>query len=176
MTGASANRSSIKQTEHTYSTMMHWSNSLGVNCTYCHNTQAFSAWGANSTPQRVTAWYGIRMARQLNNEYMVPLTSVFPANRLGPTGDVAKANCATCHQGAYKPLYGAAMAKFYPGMQAPVLPVDPAAAPAVPEAPALPQAAVPQAVPVKPEVKAQNKPDGNALALASALKTGVAVK
>ena len=30
------------------------------------------------------------------------------------SGDVAKVNCATCHQGAYKPLYGAAMAKHYP--------------------------------------------------------------
>ena len=100
--------------------MIHWSNSLGVNCTYCHNTQAFADWGANATPQRATAWYGIRMAREINNEYMVPLTKTFPANRLGPTGDVAKANCATCHQGAYKPLYGAAMAKHYPGMQAPL--------------------------------------------------------
>ena len=33
---------------------------------------------------------------------------------MGPTGDVAKVNCATCHQGAYKPLYGAPMAKDYP--------------------------------------------------------------
>ena len=176
MTGTSANRSSIKQTEYTYATMMHWSNSLGVNCTYCHNTQAFAAWGANATPQRATAWYGIRMARELNNEYMVPLTSVFPANRLGPTGDVAKANCATCHQGAFKPLYGAAMAKHYPGMQAPMVPVDPAAAPAAPVVPALPQAAAPQALPAKPEVKAQIKPDGGAIALVSASKAEVAAK
>ena len=176
MTGSSANRSSIKQTEYTYATMMHWSNSLGVNCTYCHNTQAFAAWGANATPQRATAWYGIRMARELNNEYMVPLTSVFPANRLGPTGDVAKANCATCHQGAFKPLYGAAMAKHYPGMQAPVVSADPAAAPMMPAAPALPQAAVPEAVPAKPEVKAQNKPDGGGVAMVSASKTEVAAK
>ena len=176
MTGTSANRSSIKQTEYTYATMMHWSNSLGVNCTYCHNTQAFAAWGANATPQRATAWYGIRMARELNNEYMVPLTSVFPANRLGPTGDVAKANCATCHQGAFKPLYGAAMAKHYPGMQAPVVPVDPAAAPIAPVVPALPQAAAPQALPAKPEVKAQIKPDGDGIALVSASKAEVAAK
>ena len=176
MTGTSANRSSIKQTEYTYATMMHWSNSLGVNCTYCHNTQAFAAWGANATPQRATAWYGIRMARELNNEYMVPLTSVFPANRLGPTGDVAKANCATCHQGAFKPLYGAAMAKHYPGMQAPVVPVDPAAAPVAPAVPALPQAAAPQALPAKPEVKAQIKPDGGGIALVSASKAEVAAK
>ena len=44
----------------------------------------------------------------------MPLTASFPADRLGPTGDVAKVNCATCHQGVYKPLYGAQMAKDYP--------------------------------------------------------------
>lgn len=129
MTGTAANRSSIKQTEFTYATMMHWSTALGVNCTYCHNTQAFAEWGANATPQRKTAWYGIRMARELNVEYMVPLTKTFPPNRLGPTGDVAKANCATCHQGAYKPLYGAAMAKHYPAMYAPAKPYVAPAAP-----------------------------------------------
>ena len=134
MTGASANRASLKQTEHTYGTMIHWSEALGVNCTYCHNTQAFGEWGANATPQRATAWYGIRMAREINNEFMVPITNVFPANRLGPTGDVAKANCATCHQGAYKPLYGAAMAKHYPAMQAPAAAPVAAAAQAVPVA------------------------------------------
>ena len=171
MTGTAANRNSTKQAEHTYGLMIHWSNSLGVNCTYCHNTQAFAEWGANATPQRATAWYGIRMARELNNEYMVPLTNVFPASRLGPTGDVAKANCATCHQGAYKPLYGAAMAKHYPGMQAPVKPADPAAAPA---APALPQAAAPATV--KPEVKAESLPNGKAAALVSAVKAEVLVK
>ena len=172
MTGTSANRSSTKQAEHTYGLMIHWSNSLGVNCTYCHNTQAFAEWGANATPQRATAWYGIRMAREINNEYMVPITDVFPAYRLGPKGDVAKANCATCHQGAYKPLYGAAMAKHYPGMQAPVKPADPAAAPA---APALPQAAAP-ASPAKPEVKAEGKLDSKALTLVSSNKTEVLVK
>jgi photosynthetic reaction center cytochrome c subunit len=29
-------------------------------------------------------------------------------------GDVAKVNCATCHQGVFKPLYGESMAKDYP--------------------------------------------------------------
>ena len=109
------NRHSIKQTEHTYGLMMHMSDSLGVNCTYCHNTRAFSSWEL-STPQRTTAWYGIRLARDLNNAYMEPLTPVFPPNRLGETGDVAKVNCGTCHQGAYKPLYGANMLKDHPSL------------------------------------------------------------
>jgi photosynthetic reaction center cytochrome c subunit len=107
-TGALNNRASTKQAEHTYGLMVHMSEGLGVNCTYCHNTRNFVSW---ERPQRVTAWHGIRMARDLNTDYMTPLTATFPSNRKGPTGDVAKVNCATCHQGAYKPLYGAAMAK-----------------------------------------------------------------
>ena len=110
------NLSSIKQTDWTYALMMHMSTGLGVNCTYCHNSRAFGEW-SESPPQRVTAWYGIRMVRQMNNEYMTPLTSVFPARRLGPTGDVAKANCATCHNGVYKPLYGVSMAKDFPELR-----------------------------------------------------------
>jgi photosynthetic reaction center cytochrome c subunit len=107
------NRASTKQAEFTYSLMEHMSTSLGVNCTYCHNTRNFGSWEGSST-QRVTAWHGIRMARELNVKHMVPLTDTFPANRKGPLGDVAKVNCSTCHQGAYKPLYGAQMAKDYP--------------------------------------------------------------
>ena len=103
----------LKEAEWTYGLMMHMSDGLGVNCTYCHNAQAFQPW-ESSTPQRVTAWHGIRMARQLNVDYMTPLTDKFPANRLGPGGDVAKVNCATCHQGANKPLKGAKMAKDHP--------------------------------------------------------------
>jgi photosynthetic reaction center cytochrome c subunit len=107
-TGALNNRASTKQAEHTYGLMVHMSEGLGVNCTYCHNTRNFVSW---ERPQRVTAWHGIRMARDLNTDYLTPLAATFPSNRKGPTGDVAKVNCATCHQGAYKPLYGAAMAK-----------------------------------------------------------------
>jgi photosynthetic reaction center cytochrome c subunit len=104
---------SIKDTESTYGLMMHMSASLGVNCTYCHNTQSFGNW-ETSSPPRTTAWYGIRLVRDLNAAYLEPLTSTFPAERLGPLGDVAKVNCATCHQGVFKPLYGAGMVKDYP--------------------------------------------------------------
>jgi photosynthetic reaction center cytochrome c subunit len=113
MTGKAQNMHTTKQAEHTYGLMIHMSTSLGVNCTYCHNTQSFQSW-AISPPQRTTAYYGIRMARDLNVDYMTPLTSTFPANRKGVKGDVAKVNCSTCHQGAYKPLYGTAMAKNHP--------------------------------------------------------------
>jgi photosynthetic reaction center cytochrome c subunit len=131
----SGNTSSIQRTEKTYSLMNHMSSSLGVNCTYCHNTNAFGSW-EGAPPQRVTAYYGIRMARELNNEYMVPLTDIFPANRKGELGDVAKVNCTTCHQGAYKPLLGQSMLKDHPELatlraayvKAPAVVMDPTAA------------------------------------------------
>lgn len=129
----SGNRQSTKQAEWTYSLMMHMSDSLGVNCTYCHNTRSFASWDA-STPQRGVAWYGIRMARDLNESYLKPLTTVFPAERLGPSGDVAKLNCATCHQGAFKPLYGVSMLKDHPELagSAQAQPVSMNAAPTTP--------------------------------------------
>ena len=111
------NRASIKQAEWTYGLMTHMSTGLGVNCTYCHNTQNFAKW-EGGPPQRVTAWYGIRMVRDINVAYMEPLTPVFPGHRKGELGDVAKANCATCHQGAYKPLNGQSMLKDYPELAA----------------------------------------------------------
>ena len=110
----SGNRASIKQAEHTFGLMVHFSKSLGVNCTYCHNTSSLGSTWNNVPPQLATAWHGIRMARGLNNDYMEPLTANFPVDRLGPMADVAKVNCATCHQGAYKPLFGAQVAKDFP--------------------------------------------------------------
>jgi photosynthetic reaction center cytochrome c subunit len=112
----SGDRQSILQTEWTYALMMHFSTSLGVNCAFCHNTRAISQW-RESTPNRVTAFYGLRMTRELNNKYMLSLTSTFPAALRGPTGDVAKINCSTCHQGVYKPLYGANMVSTYPMLE-----------------------------------------------------------
>jgi photosynthetic reaction center cytochrome c subunit len=104
---------SIQHTELTYGLMTHMSDGLGVNCTFCHNSRSFKEW-PTSPPQRVTAWHGIRMARELNNQYLVPITDVFPAQRKGPTGDVAKINCATCHNGVNKPLAGVSMLRDYP--------------------------------------------------------------
>lgn len=105
-----ANKSDIKDTEATWALMMHMSESLGANCVTCHNSRAFNDWD-QSPPQRVSAWHGIRMARSLNADYMTPLAPVFPDNRKGPSGDVLKVGCATCHQGLQKPLNGATMLK-----------------------------------------------------------------
>jgi len=124
----------IKQAEASYGLMVHMSDALGVNCTYCHNTRSFAAWDA-STPQRATAWYGIRMVRDLNTQYLAPLASVFPANRKGPLGDVAKVSCQTCHQGAFKPLLGASQLGDYPELAGRIAaPAADAAAPAAPAA------------------------------------------
>ena len=103
----------IQDAEKTYGLMMHMSQSLGVNCTYCHNTRALSNW-EQSTPQRVTAWYGIRMVRDINQDYLETLKAEFPPNRLGPTGDVPKVGCGTCHNGQPKPLNGANVVEKFP--------------------------------------------------------------
>lgn len=109
---------SIKQAEGTYGLMMHFSKGLGVNCTFCHNSRSFFAWD-QSTPQRLNAWYGIRMVRDLNHDYLEPLGTQYPANRLGPSGDPPKANCTTCHQGVAKPLLGVSMLPDYPSLAGP---------------------------------------------------------
>lgn len=111
------NRSSIKQTENTYALMMGMSRALGTNCSFCHNSRSWATW-QNAPPYRINALYGARMVRDLNTTTMLPLTSVFPASRHGPLGDVGKIQCATCHQGVYKPLFGEAMVKDYPGLWA----------------------------------------------------------
>jgi photosynthetic reaction center cytochrome c subunit len=111
----SDDRSSVKQTEWTYGLMMHMSAALGVNCTYCHNTRSMGEWSA-SPSTRAQAWYGIRMVRELNSQFLGPLASTFPEERLGPAGDGPKLNCATCHQGAFKPLLGTSMLVDYPAL------------------------------------------------------------
>jgi photosynthetic reaction center cytochrome c subunit len=125
-----SNTADIMQTEWTYGLMIHMSNSLGLNCTGCHNSRHFGSW-EESTPQRVSAWHGIRMARSLNTDYIEPMTPIFPENRLGPMGDVGKVYCATCHQGVQKPLNGISMLADYPELRAPAATAEPLAEPEV---------------------------------------------
>ncbi len=136
---------SIKNAEWTYSLMLYMSGSLGVNCTYCHNTRALASW-KESTPQRVTAWHGIRLVRELNTQYLTPLEPVFPPNRLGPHGDGPKVGCATCHKGTFKPLNGVSplvdylalsgVGKVPAGVPTPPQPPEPAASAATSALPA----------------------------------------
>jgi len=118
---------SIKDAEGTYGIMMHMAGSLGVNCTYCHNAQNLGSWKL-SRPQRAQAWYGIRMVRNANAEYVTPLGSVLPADQKGPHGDPWKVNCATCHQGINKPMGGVSMRADNPTLWPTSLTVAPAAA------------------------------------------------
>ncbi len=106
LTGDTENTSSIQDTEYAYWVMIQMSKDLGVNCTYCHTTARFSDWD-ESPPQRVTALRGVGMVRHANAEYMLPLQGEWPDNRLGPMGDGPKIQCATCHNGAFQPQYGA---------------------------------------------------------------------
>lgn len=119
------NNRSIKNAEWTYGLMMHFSQALGQNCTYCHNSRNFQNREAETHGK---AYIAISMARDINNAYITPLAPVWQANpngprnvegapvesRVGPLGDPLKVNCTTCHQGAYKPLLGAPMIADYP--------------------------------------------------------------
>ncbi len=109
----------VKDAEHTFGLMANWSQALGVNCTYCHNSQNFKDW-EQSTPARITAYHGLNRVRELNSDYLIPLQPVYPANRLGPDlGDAPKAYCLTCHQGHNKPLGGADAITAYPSLAKP---------------------------------------------------------
>ncbi len=109
----------IQDTEVTYSLMIHMSESLGVNCTYCHNSRAFWDW-EQSSPARMTAWHGIEMVQNINEAYLIPLRPTYPDYRLGPKGDAPKAMCSTCHQGIAKPLYGANALEDHPELGQPL--------------------------------------------------------
>ena len=116
------NRHTVKQAEWTYALMISFSQALGVNCDFCHNSRSFVDW-AQSPSQRTTAWYGIRMVRDINNNFLDPLRSVFPPGRLGAAlGDSPKVFCATCHNGVYKPLFGVSMAQGFPELNAALTP------------------------------------------------------
>ncbi|KQP05863.1 Photosynthetic reaction center cytochrome C subunit [Methylobacterium sp. Leaf99] len=148
----------IQDAEKTYGLMIHMSEGLGVNCTFCHNTRAISNW-QQSTPQRTTAWHGIRMVRDINGTFMEPLTSTFPKNRLGVLGDVPKVNCTTCHNGQSKPLNGAHVVDAYPELtkttvaevtKAPAPDAPPAGTPAAPATPPAAPSETPVEAPAAP--------------------------
>jgi photosynthetic reaction center cytochrome c subunit len=94
-----------QDTERTYSLMNYFSNSLGVNCVFCHNSRAFYDVLQN-TPQWADAparhRHGAGDQQRLDR---CRCRDEFPPERLGPVhGDVAKAACATCHKGYQKPM------------------------------------------------------------------------
>jgi len=103
-----------QDTERTFSLMNYMSNSLGVNCVFCHNSRAFYD-TEQATPQWNTAMLGISMVQELNNDWLVPLEDVYPPERLGPVfADAPKAACKTCHKGYQQPLQGTNMISNWP--------------------------------------------------------------
>jgi photosynthetic reaction center cytochrome c subunit len=148
-----ANHRTMANTRLTNSLMILMSESLGVNCNYCHNSRAFYSW-PQSVPPRATAWYGIRMVRDLNNSVLVPLSGILPPNRMGPGGDGPKVYCNTCHMGTFKPLGGVSQIAAFPALvgtkaeaaaQAAAAAAAAAAAPPSAPAPAYPTYANPAA-------------------------------
>lgn len=108
-----ASDASIYRTYQTFALMQHFSTSMGVNCSYCHNTRSMAD-PAGYTPQWGVAQLGRQMVIELNNQHILATRDNLPPERLGPLGDVAKINCATCHQGASKPLLGQSMLGDWP--------------------------------------------------------------
>ncbi len=107
----------IQHAERTYALMNYFSNSLGVNCVFCHNSRAFYD-GVQVTPQWGTASLGILMVQELNNDYIVPAGALLPEERLGPrNGDEPKVACKTCHKGYQQPLQGTNVIGDWPVLQ-----------------------------------------------------------
>jgi len=104
----------IQQTEMTYAFMNYISNSLGVNCVFCHNSRAFYDPG-QVTPQWATASLGILMVQDIIDQHLLPLEDVYPPERLGPVfQDAPLAACRTCHQGYQQPMQGLNVIANYP--------------------------------------------------------------
>ncbi|MEM7491074.1 MAG: photosynthetic reaction center cytochrome PufC [Pseudomonadota bacterium] len=115
--------STWQDTERTFSLMNYFSNSLNVNCVFCHNSRAFYD-PSQFTPQWATASLAIEMVRETNNVFLEPLGPVYPSERLGPVyADAPKAACATCHQGWNKPLMGLNMTDDWPELVSTEAPV-----------------------------------------------------
>ena len=121
--GLTGDVQTIQKTEMTYSLMNYFSNSLGVNCVFCHNSRAFYD-GSQNTPQWGTALLGRQMVIELNQEYLMPLKDTYPANRLGPIyADAPKAACKTCHKGYQQPLQGLNVIADWPELASTEAPV-----------------------------------------------------
>lgn len=114
-----------------YEMMMQMSLQIGVNCGYCHlNTSVFEDW-KQSTPMRWSAYYALRLIRDLNRNYLLPLAQIIPQQRVlvhptampvipdtqkGQQPGNALLTCGTCHYRLTQPLNGAEMVKDYPGL------------------------------------------------------------
>ena len=134
-----------------YEMMMQMSLQIGVNCGYCHNSRAFEDW-SQSSPMRWTGYYALRLIRDLNRNYLLPLAQmipqqrtlvhptpvpVIPADEKGQQPGNALLTCETCHYRLPNPMNGVNMLKDYPGLvgtSAPAKEDDPSGSSAANEA------------------------------------------
>ncbi len=113
-----------------YEMMMQMSLQIGVNCGYCHASRAFQDWN-QSTPMRWVGYYSLRLIRDLNRNYLLPLAQVIPQQRelvhptpvpvvpayeKGQQPGNALLTCETCHYRLPNPMNGVNMVKDYPGL------------------------------------------------------------
>lgn len=114
-----------------YEMMMQMSLQIGVNCGYCHNSRALQDWN-QSTPKRWVGFYALRLTRDLNRNYLLPLAQtmpqqrslahqtdipIIPAYQSGQQPGNGLLTCETCHYRLPQPLNGANMVKDYPGLK-----------------------------------------------------------
>ena len=113
-----------------YEMMMTLSDGIGANCGYCHNSRNWADW-SESTPYRWIGYYALRMMRDLNRNYLLPIAALAPQTRtlegetrlpvVPPRETGAQLGnglvlCGTCHMGSTKPMGGANMVHDYPGL------------------------------------------------------------
>lgn len=118
LTSDATTETSIQNARNTYWLMIHTTNALGVNCTFCHASARFADW-EESPPARVKALRGYRMVRGVNQQFVAPLGPILPDSIQGPEGDGPKVRCLTCHNGISIPQYGLSRATDFPGLTLP---------------------------------------------------------
>ena len=103
--------------ESLYVMMMQWSQALDANCDLCHASRALQSWH-ESSPYRMDGLWGQYMTQDINKNFLIPATNLFPREQLGQVGDVAKVECYTCHINQQRPLGGFNVIEHY-GILAP---------------------------------------------------------
>ncbi len=113
-----------------YEMMMTYSDGIGVNCGYCHNSRALADW-SQSSPFRWAGQSGLNLIQDINRNFILvadnamPLTRqlvgetglpVLPARERGLQNGNGLALCATCHYGEPNPLNGVNMVNAYPAL------------------------------------------------------------
>jgi hypothetical protein len=92
--------------------MRHWSQALGVQCSYCHVTGNFRS---DENPHKTIARGMVRMTNRINQELLPPV--------VGPSAE-PRVNCYACHRGQAIPA--TALPETKEGPRAHIAPDTPA--------------------------------------------------